>query len=296
MTLMSRRILATLAVLSCLGCAGPALTTRPVHHDATVFVGLARYADAARAAGVRHDHPVEWNDADLQAVLSRLTLQERMGLLEEARPAQAVLEPDEIPRLSAGLREGLRTAQPAEWVVFALASPAGAAPVSTLASGRSHGPGGTQEAAFTSGAVFLQERRLHVIIANHHAPILLGPDGFDEVRVNPLRPLTAVKGTLGFDPARYVVASRASWLGGSSGHSASELTVDHAAFLASARRQMPGAGAAPVFQGKPEDSEAAALRAQMKQLQEEVAQLKRQLAEQAEELVRLKSHSLPKPR
>jgi len=285
---MNRRILAAIAILSCLGCAGPALTTRPVHHDATVFIGLARYADAARAAGVSHDHPVEWSDADLQAVLSRLTLQERMGLLEEARPAQGVLEPDEVPRLSAGLREGLRAAQPAEWVVFALASPAGGAPVST--------PGGAQEATVTSGAVFLQERRLHVIIANHHAPIPPGPGGFDEVRANPLRPLTAVKGTLGFDPARYVVASRASWLGGSSGHSANELTVDHAAFLASARRQTPGTAAAPVVQGRPEDSEAATLRAQMKQLQEEVAQLKRQLAEQAEELARLKSRSLPKPR
>lgn len=279
-TLMSRRILAAVAVLSCLGCTGPALTTRPVHHDATVFIGLARYADAARAAGVRHDHPIEWNDADLQAVLSGLTLQERMGLLDEARPAQGVFEPDEVPRLTAGLREGLRSAQPAEWVVFALASPAGAA----------------QETTVTSGAVFLQERRLHVIIANHHAPVPPGPDGFDAVRANPLRPLTAVKGTLGFDPARYVVASRASWLGGSSGHSASELTVDHAAFLASARRQMPGAGVAPVAQGRPEDSEAAALRAQMKQLQEEVAQLKRQLAEQAGELARLKSRSPTRPR
>ena len=276
---MSRRILAVIAVLSCLGCAGPTLTTKPVHRDATVFVGLARYADATQAVQVRHDHPVDWSDADLQAVLSRLLLEERMGLLAEARPAQAVFEPDEVPRLSAGLREGFRAAQPAEWVVFALASPAG----------------GAQEAAVTSGAVFVHERRLHVIIANHRERVPPGPGSVDDIRANPLRPLKAMKGALGFDPARYAVASRASWLGGSSGPSASELIVDHAAFLASARQQMPVAGSAPKTQGKPDDSEAAALRAQMEQLREEVALLKKQLTEQAAELARLKSRSSTQP-
>jgi hypothetical protein len=277
-TVVNRGILPAIAVLFCLGCAGPALTTRPVHRDATVFIGLTRYADATKAAEVRHDHPVDWNDADLQTILSRLELQERMGLLAEARPALAVFEPDEVPRLSAGLNEGFRAAQPAEWVVFALASPAA----------------GAREAAVTSGAVFVHERRLHVIIANHHARIPPGPGGFDEVRANPLRPLAAVKGALGFDPARYVIDSRASWLGGSSGPSASELVVDHAAFLASARRQPPVA--APVTQGRPDDAEAAALRAQMERLQEEVARLKQQLAEQAAELARLKSRSPASPR
>ena len=274
---MNRGILTVIVLLCCLGCAGPTLTTRPVHRDATVFVGLARYADATQAAGIHHDHPIGWSDADLQAVLNRLLLEERMGLLAEARPAQAVFEPDEVPRLSAGLREGFRAAQPSEWVVFVLASPAG----------------GAQEAAVTSGAAFVQERRLHVVIANHRASIPSGPGGMDEVRANPLRPLAAVKGTLGFDPARHVVASRASWLGGASGPSADELIVDHAAFLASAQRQVPGS--APVVQGKPDDSEAVALRTQMKQLQEEVALLKEQLAEQTAELARLKSRSSGNP-
>jgi hypothetical protein len=284
-TILNRGILAAIAVLSCLGCAGPALTTRPVHHDAVVFVGLASYADAARTAEVRHDHPADWSEADLQAILGRLDLQERMGLLAETRPEQAVFEPDEAMRLSSGLREGFRAAQADEWVVFALASPGAGAPVST--------PAGAQEVAVTSGAFFVQAGRLHVIIANHREHVPSGPGGLDEIRANPLRPLKAVRGSLRFDPARYVVASSANWLGGSSGPSASEVVVDHAAFLASARRQP--LAAPPVAQSKPDDSEAAALRARMERMQEEIARLKQQLAEQAEELARLKSRSSKKP-
>jgi hypothetical protein len=256
------------------------LTTRPVHHDATVFVGLARYADAARAAGVRHDHPAVWTEAEVEAVLSRLVIQERLGLFQAPPPVKEVFTSEQAAQLSPGLREAFRTARPSEWVVFVLTDPSGSAPT------------------VTSGAVFLMDRRLHVIIANHRVPLSSGTADLDAVRVNPVRPLRGMRGALSFEPARYVMDVHNTWLGGSSAPSASELVLDHVSLLAALRKETPAPPAA-TGAGQPANGAAAAdaeLRAQMKQLQEEVAQLKRQLAEQAEELARLKSRSLPKPR
>lgn len=276
---ITRSVLIGLVVAGGIGCAGPAFTTRPVQQGDRVVVGLAQYTDPARAAGIRHDHPATWTDAEVEAILSRLVIQDRLGLFQAPPPVKAVFTAEQAAQLSPGVREAFRTARPSEWVVFMLTDPSDSSP------------------AVTSGAVFLMDRRLHVILANHRVPLSPGTGDLEVVRDNPVRPLRGMWGTLSFEPARYVTDVRTSWLGGSSASSSSELVLDHASLLATLRKEASvpaGTDGArqPSAGGGPAD---AALRMQVEQLQEEVALLKKQLAEQAAELARLKPRSPKKP-
>ncbi len=274
-----RGLLIGLAVASGVGCAGPSFTTRSVQQDAHILVGLARYADAAQAAGIRHDHPAVWTDAEVEAVLSRLVIQERLGLFQAPPPVKEVFTSEQVAQLSPGLREAFRTARPEEWIVFTLTDSSGSSP------------------AVTSGVVFLMDRHLHVILANHRVPLSSGTADRDAVHANPVRPLRGMRGTLSFEPARYVTDVHNTWLGGSSDPSASELVLDHVSFLAAVRKEAPvpsgpvGAGQ-PSGGGGPAD---AALRGQLEQLKAELERVKQQLAEQNDELARLKSHSSTQP-
>lgn len=270
------------------GCAGPSFTMKPVQSDPMVFVGLATYHDHADAAAVRHDHPAIWSDADLRAILRRLLLQERGGLMDETRPPRPVFATDEIARLLPGLRNAFEAARPPDWVVFVLSAPMGssAAPV------------------VTSGAFFLENRRLHVILSNHRESVSPNAGERETLQAHPFRSLKGVRGQLTFDPPLYVVTSRANWLGGSSGPAASELVLDHLSFRDAANQANPGAPevampaslSAPRGTGSPEaESEVGLLKVEVSKLREELAGLKRQLAEQAGELARLKTQPSTHP-
>lgn len=274
-----RAILVGAILLACLGCAEPRLTTKPVRQEPTIIVGLATYDDGGKAAHVRHEHPAEWAAGDLHAVLTRLLLQERGGLMDTPRPPRAVFSQDEVRRLLPGLREAFRIARPSDWVVFALLDSAGATPEWTV----------------TSGALFLEDRRLHVVLANHREPVPSGADGPDAIRADPFRSLRGVKGGLTFDSSPYVVASHPKWLGNFSG---SELVLDHSGFLEIARQAIAtptetlAMEKSPPPGLKPEathDSETAVLKEEVSRLREELARLKRRLAEQTDELARLKA-------
>ena len=271
------------------GCAGPSFTMKPVQSDPMTFVGLARYQDHAEAAAVRHDHPATWSEAELRAILGRLLLQERGGLMDPTRPPRPVFAADEIARLLPGLRHAFEAARPPDWVVFVLSAPMGssAAPVGT------------------SGAFFLEDRRLHVILSNHRESISPNAGERETLQAHPFRSLKGVRGQLTFDPPLYVVTSRANWLGGSSGPAASELVLDHLSFRDVTHQAHPGAPevampaslSAPRGTGSPEvESEVGLLKEEVSTLREELAGLKRQLAEQAGELARLKAQpSTPPP-
>ena len=251
-----------------------------MQQDDRVVVGLAQYADPAQAAGIRHDHPAVWTNAEVEAVLSRLVIQERLGLFQAPPPVKEVFTSEQVAQLSDGVREAFRTARPSEWILFILTDPSGSAPV------------------VTSGAVFLMDRRLHVILANLRFPFSPGTTDLGAVRANPVRPLRGMRGTLSFEPARYVTDVHNTWLGGSSSPSASELVLDHVSLLTAIRKETP-APSATAGTGRSAggaDTADAALRARVEQLQEEVALLKKQLSEQAAELARLKSLSSPKPK
>jgi hypothetical protein len=263
-----RVLLVGMLLLAGVGCAGPSFTTRPIQNDPLVFIGLASYQDRAEAAAVRHDHPAAWADADLRAILGRLLLQERGGLMDPTRPPKPVFATEEIARLLPGLRQAFETARPSDWVVFVLSDAAGTSTTPVV----------------TSGALALENRRLHVILANHHEPVSPGTEAQEKLRVHPFRPMRGLRGGLAFDPPLYVVNSRANWLGGSSGAAAGELVLDHLSFLGTTHRAAPSPQGSPVA-----DSEVGKLREEVSKLREELARVKEQLKEQTEELAKLRA-------
>jgi len=115
--------------------------------------------------------------------------------------------------------------------------------------------------------------------------------------------------TLSFEPARFVTGTQATWLGGSAAAAASELILNHSAFLAEA----PAPAAAPVAAATvpqatapvpqsavilpptmplaaPRDTGGyASMKEQMTGLQNEVERLRRRLEEQDEDIAQLKT-------
>ena len=288
--MMTTRWLTGLIVLACMGCGGPAVTSRPVQSEATWLVRLDTFSDVRSAGDLRYDHPVDWNEPDLEAILTRLLVLERGGLLDQPSPPQPVFSSGEIKQLVPGLRKAFRMAQPSEWLVFSSMLPAGA----------------VQEV--TSGGMFIKERRLHVVLANHRERVPPGPGGADAAQANPLRPLGGKGRTMSFDSPRYVVATQSNWMGDSSGTPSSELTLDHTAFLVDARPSPPPAipAAAPTGIGtaspppqtlpsaglpKTDANEArdSSLKDQTAGTTQEVARLRQKLEEQESEIAQLKT-------
>ncbi|MEW6542203.1 MAG: hypothetical protein AB1411_01180 [Nitrospirota bacterium] len=257
---MTARLLVCSVLLACLGCAGPALVSRDVQNEPALLIRLDAYADPAGVAEVKNDHPAVWADGDLEAMLGRLLVEERAGLLEKVPPPEPVFSPDEARLLAPGVRRAFQMAGPPEWIVFAVARQAG---------------GGQ---TVTSGGLFLKDQLLHVVIANHREPVASGSDGLKQVRAHPLRALKRTGKTLGFNPPKAVVSSAESWPAGYGGTPAAALVLDLPTFMASTTLPAP---TAPAGDGD--------LKAQVERLREEIERLKEKLEDQEVEIARLKA-------
>lgn len=288
---MINKLLPGVLVLLCAGCASPTITSRAAVGEANWFVRLDTFMDSRSTADLRFDHPAELSDAELTAILSRVQVQERAGLLERKPFPQPLFSPGEIRQMMPSLQKTLRAAKPTEWAVFYSALPGGMG----------------QEV--TSGGVFVKGSQLHVVVANHHVRIPSGSDSLAAIRANPLSPWGGKGVTILFDPPRFVAGTQATWLGGSAGAPASELVLDHSAFLA----ETPAPAAAPVAaatvpqamapvpqspvvlpltmpQAAPRDAGSSALmKEQITALQGEVERLRRRLEEQDEDIALLKT-------
>ncbi len=269
------RIGLAIGLCVCVGCGGPVFTSRMLQGDAAAFTRLDSYVDPEKTADLHYDQPVEWKDADLAEILNRLLLVERVGLLDRPPRAQSVFTSDEISVLLPRMSQAFQSARSSEWVVFCLLNPSA----------------GGQE--LTSGGLFVKERRLHIVLANHREQ--LRPEEVQAALTNPIRPARHMGASLTFDPVRFVASSGATWMGGSTGSSASEMILDYKAFLASLK---PAGtfGAAPI-QPQTGGADIRDLRDQVRLLKEEVERLKEQLKSQADELSHLKGHQpFPVPR
>jgi hypothetical protein len=204
------RVGALLVLLHILGCSSAPLVTRPVQTEPTWFVRLDTYQEPEKSKGLQYDHPAEWNEPELATILSRLLLQPEMGLLDRKRPPVAVFSAEEIARLTPILRAAFQQAQASEWVSFMFSYPTGT------------------NLEVTSGAFFITNRRLHVVIANAREIVDQFATDIELARRNPMRSIRGVHGHLTFDPARFIVDTTANWSGGSN-NSASELVVDYRA-------------------------------------------------------------------
>jgi hypothetical protein len=285
---MIRRLLPGVLVLLCAGCAGPTIASRATAGEANWFVRLDTFTEADAVADLRFDHPAQLSETELAALLSRVQVQERAGLLEQKPFPRPLFSPNEIRQMALGLQKALRSARPAEWAAFYSALPGGV----------------VQE--ITSGGLFVKGGKLHVLVANHHERIPSGSNSLAAIRANPLTPWGGKGVTLSFDPPRFVASTQATWLGGSAAAPASELILDHSAFLAEA----PPTTAAPMAAATvppavpqsavilpptiplaaPRDAGSYALmKEQVTTLQSEVERLRRRLEEQDEDIALLKT-------
>jgi hypothetical protein len=280
---MPKRILLLGMLLLCVGCAGPALTSRVVHEETSWFVRLDSYQNAGNSY-LRYEHPATWTVEELFAILSRLLLEDRVGLMDSPRPPRPVFSAEEIPLLVPAIRDAFQMATPSEWIAFSISTASGSG------------------LAVTSGGIFLADARLHVILANHHTLLALNSEELARVRANALYSVSGSGGVLTFESPRFVIGRQSNWSGGGHRASASELILDHRGFLSFLK--LAGSPQAPVqavgSSGAALSSEAGAAQRRSStsgdtesnrsiiRLQEEIERLKKQVAEQAAEIDRLK--------
>ena len=283
-------LLALLSVLL-LSCSAPSLLSRVVGQDSASFVRLDSFQNTSRSS-IPYDHPARWSGEDLAAVLGRLLLEDRVGIMDKARPPRPVFSSDDLAFLVPASREAFDQATPREWVAFALST--------SLSSG----------STITSGGMFVVGGRLHIVLANHHAPVGMDAEELARVRANPLYSIKGPGGVLTFESSRFVAGAQANWSGGHK-FSASELILDHQAFLSvlkvATTPPPPVAVAAPAPGGAPSPAQDAAkgniptrvdLDSQqaIQRLQDEIGKLKKKLEEQEAEIDRLKRRSPSFPR
>jgi hypothetical protein len=171
-------------------------------------VRVDTYQESEKSKALQYDHPFGWNEPELATILSRLLVQPEMGLLDRKRPPVPLFTAEEISRLTPILRTSFQQAKASEWTSFAFLYPAGT------------------NLEVTSGAFFIEHRRLHVVIANAREVVNQFSTDIDLVRKNPMRSIWGVHGHLTFDPARFIVETTSNWSGGSN-NSASELVLDY---------------------------------------------------------------------
>ena len=74
-----------LVLLHLVGCSSAPLVTRPIHTEPTWFVRLDTYQESEKFKALQYDHPAEWNEPELATIISRLSVQPEIGLLDRKR-------------------------------------------------------------------------------------------------------------------------------------------------------------------------------------------------------------------
>jgi hypothetical protein len=197
-----------LVLLHLVGCSSAQLVTRPIHTEPTLFVQLDTYQESEKSKALQYDHPAEWNEAELATILSRLLVQPEMGLLNRRHPPVPVFTAEEVSRIAPILRTAFQQAQGSEWMSFAFLSPTGT------------------NLEVTSGAFFIVNRQLPVVIANAREVVNQFATDIGFIRKNPMRSIWGVNGHLTFDPAWFIVETTSNWSGGSN-YSASEFVLNY---------------------------------------------------------------------
>lgn len=175
-TLVLPRLLVVLLTLCLLtGCAAPIQYPRPVHGDKARAVTLeARYGYGQEGAAFRFTHPFVLTQAQWSHLLGLVQVQRRGWIVpigtRDDGPGLAFRD-DERAYLARQLSTAFAKARPDEWVLFYLSRAA---------------ESGLRE--MTSGGLFVEGGRLHVVIANYRLPTSM-PHVAERVRRDPLRPM-----------------------------------------------------------------------------------------------------------
>ncbi len=268
-------IIAVVLIMWCVGCGSPVFITQAIEDEPSLLVGLARYHDEAEATAIRHDHPVEWSIADLEAILKRLVIQEGGGLMDGSRSPKAVFTPEDLTHLIPALQHTFRMARPSDWIVFAV-------------WGESEH---TQGLEVTSGGLFLQDQQLHILLANHRERIS-SEEGIQAIHNNPFHAFRDIKRNLLFYPTSVVMASRNNWIMSGFEAPVSELILDYQALLAVNGPEIPSeteripASEIPKTDpstARTNDDALGTLKEEISTLKEEISRLKEQIKPQAKD-------------
>ena len=148
-------VLGTIALSS---CSRPYLFVRTINEEESRYVRFqARYGQGQDGVALKFAHPMAFGEPEWAHLLDNIFIQEQQKLLalgatrSAPRPA---FDEDEKRYLAKHLAEGFQKARPDEWVVFYLSHP--------------REPGVVE---IHSGGFFIEEGRLHLILANYRQPV-----------------------------------------------------------------------------------------------------------------------------
>jgi len=274
---MKSIIAAVLIVFWLGGCTSPGFIIAPMKDEPSLFVGLAGLADRTTGIEPQHDHPVEWTTGDLQAILKRLAVQEGSGLMDFSRTPQVIFSPDELTHLIPAVQKAFAIARSSDWVVFAVWGASNPSQVLEV----------------TSGGMFLKNRALHILLANHRERVSSETNGIQAIRKNPFHVLREVKRSLLFYPTSYIVESRKSWITGGFDSPVSELILDYQALLATELPNSPTVTqeSGPLDLEQPDSAISSSTTKELQTLQEEINTLKDELSRLRQQINRQPSDS-----
>jgi len=133
----------------------------------------ARYGEGQDGVALKFAHPVALSESEWAHLLDNIFIQEQKKLLTlgatRSAPSPAFDE-DGKRYLAKHLAEGFQKARPDEWVVFYLSHP--------------REPGVVE---IDSGGFFVEEERLHLIVANYRQPVSMAFIR-EQIWNDPLRP------------------------------------------------------------------------------------------------------------
>ena len=274
-----KAIITAILLVWTVGCANPGFIIQPVEDEPSLLVGLARAPESSSEPETRYDHPVEWSNADLQAILKRLVIQEGSGLLDSSRGLQTVFSPEDLTHLIPAFQKTFNIARPSDWIVFAV-------------WGSSEKTQGLQ---VTSGGMYLQDQQLHILLANHRERVSSEEEGIQAIHKNPFHALRDVKRSLLFYPTTYVIESGNNWPMSGFGSPVSELILDYQALLATNRPEIPTeteeATASEI--PKTDRSPSPTTDVELSTLQEELSTLKDELSRLKQQMKQQPAHPLP---
>ena len=135
-------------------CAAVTQAPRSVEEDPEHFIRLeGRYGDAHRVGSSRFEHPLTLSAAEWERLLSSIQVQSHKDtfLFTTAKnPPEPAFSPEQVVYLGRGLQKAFSRAHPDEFVVFGFS--------------QTRSP---QLTELTTGGWFVEEQRLHPILANY---------------------------------------------------------------------------------------------------------------------------------
>lgn len=156
------------------GCSGPFLYSRTIHEGRNSYVKLeARYGEGQKGANMEFSHPVVLPETDWAWILKTPYVKPQQRILSidtnEIGPTPLFTE-RELQYLVKYVTVAFTKAHPGEWVVFYLSDPQG-----------------MEVTAITSGGLFVEDSKLHFVLANYRQLVTMSFIQ-EEIWHNPLKP------------------------------------------------------------------------------------------------------------